>query len=627
MSSEARVRRLPVRNGIVTDSFWTNLQRVLAEQGLPHQWEQIESTGRAENFRRASRGESGTFGSPFYFDDSDLYKWLEAAAYVLMAIPSPKLREQTEEAIRLIQAAQRPDGYLNTYFQLQHPEETLQHFSFMHEMYCAGHLFEAGVSWKEALDDDRLLNVSIRFADLLWSKFGAEDSRVTCGHEEIELALLRLAKTTGDPKYATFARRLVERRGHQPSQFQHELETEPESEFMRARSLIEKDGRYNGEYFQDHLPVREHTDVVGHAVRAMYLYIAATELEGANEDAELLAALRATWDSITKRRMYITGGIGDSAANEGFTGDYILPNETAYAETCAAVGLVLWGNALYRLTGDAETWETAERALWNGALAGISEDTTRYFYDNVLESDGNKSRVPWFACSCCPPNIARLIGQIGNLVVTETDAGLDILSPVGLRFQTPWADGEIIAESTDPRRWRIRLTKVHQSPFEIRIRIPDWAAEVTFDAARVEEPADYDQGFAVLKAAWQAGDEIAVDFELEPRWMEAHPAVTANAGKVALEYGPWVYAVESHDNGDGLHQIVPDTAADVALIPESGFPANLTVAGYRTGQNFPDALYAPLGEADETSTLIHLRPYFRWNNRCPGQMRVWLRRG
>ncbi len=348
MSFRRRMRSLPIKKLKITDPFWSRWQTVLIEQTLPAEYKQIIDTGRLENFRRVVNKETGGFQGLF-FNDSDIYKWLEACAYAIAGSENisakSKLQPMIDEAIELIQAAQEESGYLNTYFQLDHPNDKLRNLNAMHEMYCAGHLMEAADALFCCLGDRRLLEVSIKFADHLMSILGPGKRLGYCGHEEIELALIRLSNATGDKKYREFARWMVEMRGHRPSPLGAEM-MDPEilaiSPWMNT--LLLNEGEYSGEYNQDHKPIREHDDVVGHAVRAMYLYIAAADLADGLEDAQLEEALTRCWNNLVQKRMYVTGGIGPSSKNEGFTTDFDLPNMSAYAETCAACGLVFWGH-------------------------------------------------------------------------------------------------------------------------------------------------------------------------------------------------------------------------------------------------------------------------------------------
>lgn len=611
----------------VTDSFWGGWLERVSQVTIPTQHALLESTKRMNNLRRASRGETGGYEG-YRFNDSDVYKWIDACALSLISRPSESNRALLDDVVKIVASAQREDGYLNSFVQLQHPTMAWRSLSMLHEMYCGGHLIEAAVAHQMATGADDLMRVAIRWADHVMSVFGPGLRKGTCGHEEVELALLKLAKATGQSKYAEFARWLVEIRGTRPSPFEDEL-NDPEAYNLSPAGmpLLLKDGAYSGEYLQDHAPIREHDSVVGHAVRAMYLYIAATELAQDANDQALESALVNCWDSLTLRRMYITGGIGPSGSNEGFTHDYDLPNHSAYAETCAAIGLALWGHRLTVATGDASYFETVERALYNGALAGISLSGDRYFYSNPLESCADHDRVPWFGCACCPPNIARLIGQVGALAVAEGDMGITINLPIGMEVQArhgrlritsryPW-DGKVSLE------W---LEVTASGPFELRVRIPEWCEDCGFEIVSADETATYQDGYASVTRQWKTGDRVEVDLEMVPRWLEAHPAVLNNLGRIALARGPLVYALESPD-GVLPQRFAIDPLAEVtdSWSEDLGGLTRLTAPGDLVAEVFSDGLYAEAGTQETKEAEASMIPYYAWNNRGPSHMQVWLR--
>jgi len=626
------------------------------------QYRQIVDTGRIANLERAAKGESGGFVG-YRFNDSDVYKWIEAAAYALLHGESAELRQAIDASVRAIQSAQMDNGYLNSYMQLEHPNLIWRNLNAMHEMYCAGHLIEAGVALHECLEDQRLLDVAIRFADHIADTFGPGKRHGYCGHQEIELALIKLADATGDEKYRSLARWMVEERGSRPSPFEQELEDKEAIALSpAAAALMLKDGKYTGEYLQDHLPIREHEEVVGHAVRAMYFYIAAANLEapspclegvgaGGGGSACYAPALERTWNNLTKKRMYVTGGIGPSGDNEGFTSDYDLPNLTAYAETCAAVGLVFWGHSLLQLTGSSEYADVMERALYNGALAGISLDTTQFFYDNPLESRGQHKRTPWFGCACCPPNIARLIGSIGKYAVSVSAptsssggegpgvrGGCDafwIHIPVGLEanLELSGVATRISVTSHYPWSGEVQVSVKPDRPVEaeLRFRIPDWADDVETDIPGLEHEAEFEGGYIVVRKRWQAGDEAAFKIEMKPKWVAADPRVRDDLGRAALTYGPLVYCAEEHDLGFAPQLFCADTDAELSLHQNprpnpDPFSMAIDVAGAREGDEFPDQLYAELDAIEMHEATARFIPYFAWNNRGSGNMQVWVRR-
>jgi uncharacterized protein len=610
------------------------------------QYRQIVDTGRIANLERAAKGESGGFEG-YRFNDSDVYKWLEAAAYALLHGESAELRQAIDTSVRAVQAAQLDNGYLNSYMQLEHPNLVWRNLNAMHEMYCAGHLIEAGVALQECLDDQRLLDVAIKFADHIADTFGPDKRHGYCGHQEIELALIKLADATGDEKYRSLARWMVEERGSRPSPFEQELEDKEAIALSpAAAALMLKNGKYTGEYLQDHLPIREHNEVVGHAVRAMYFYIAAANLEtpspclkgegtAGGGSASYAPALERTWNNLTKKRMYVSGGIGPSGDNEGFTSDFDLPNLTAYAETCAAVGLVFWGHSLLQLTGNSEYADVMERALYNGALAGISLDTTHFFYDNPLESRGQHVRTPWFGCACCPPNIARLIGSVGRYAVSAADMALWIHLPIGLTasLELSGVRTQVTINSNYPWSGEVEVSVEPEKPVEaeLRFRIPDWADNVETDIPGLEREAEFEGGYIVVKKNWRAGDKANFNIETKPKWVVADPRVRDDLGRAALTYGPLVYCAEEHDLGFAPQLFSAETDAEIAgpkgPRPETdAFSMSIEVPGMRESEQFPDQLYAHLDAVETEDATARFIPYFAWNNRGPGNMQVWVRR-
>jgi uncharacterized protein len=611
----------------MADPFWTRWQRVLVESSLQVQYEQIVATERLENFRRVARGESGTHKG-YYYNDSDVYKWLEACAYALSGTGSEDLRRMMYEVVDAIAAAQAPDGYLNTFFQLNHPHLKWRNLGAMHEMYCAGHLIEAGVATFECLADRRLLDVSTRLADHIMSVFGPDKRRGYCGHQELELALIRLAEATGEAKYRNFARWQIEQRGTKPSIFEQELE-DPDAMRLSpwAPSMLRVDGEYRGDYAQDHAPVRDHTEVVGHAVRAMYFYAAAAEL--AKEDPTLTPALETVWQNLTTKRMYVTGGIGPSAKNEGFTADYDLPNLTAYAETCAAIGLIMWGRRMLELTGDSEYADLMERALYNGAISGISLSGDRFFYTNPLESRGEHERVPWFSCACCPPNIARLIGSVGQYVASASDDAFYVHMPAGFEAHADFAGTKtkISVQSNYP--WAgtvtIRIDPDEAVSFALHVRIPDWAEDLT---AEGPGEAVYENGYAVYRRTWSAGDTITLELPMQPRWVAADPRVLDDIGLLALTRGPLVYCCEDIAGHHPPQRFTVDTSVEAAEQWQDALlegVMTLSVEGSEVVSGLGDRLYGDPDDLSQRPATHSLIPYYAWANRGPSHMQVWLR--
>lgn len=631
MSFKRAMRSLRLSQVKLTDPFWKRWQDQLVEVTLPAQFEQLVSTGRIANFERAAGKAEGAFEG-LWFNDSDVYKFVEACAYALAVRDDPKVRECLERCTKAIEEAQELDGYINTCFKLKHPHLRWRNLNMMHEMYCGGHLIEAGVAVFENLGDRRLLDVSIRFADNVMSVFGPEKRLGYCGHEEIELALVRLSEATDDPKYREFARWMVEARGQRPSPFEPEL-TDPDARSMLSftGSLLLKNGNYDGEYSQDHAPIRQHTQVVGHAVRAMYLYIAAADMADGQNDAALEEALTKSWNNLTQRRMYVTGGIGPSSSNEGFTADFDLPNLSAYAETCASIGLVFWGHKMLQMTGDGDYADVIERALYNGALSGISINGDQYFYANPLESRGAHERTPWFTCACCPPNIARLIGGLGHFVVGQTEDAFFIHTPVGFEATTVLGGVEvkIAVESDYPwtGKFSVRVSPKTPVRFSLYLRIPEWSNETEINFEGAEAPAEYELGYATFDRIWSEGDVMTLDLGMEPKWVESDPRVRDNLGRIALTNGPLVYALEDTDLGFPPQLFSADVNSPVDIKKEKvlGGINTLTVEGLAIAEVDSDVLYPDAGAATLIDCSAKLIPYFAWCNRGKCNMQVWLR--
>ncbi|MCB8932266.1 MAG: glycoside hydrolase family 127 protein [Chthonomonadaceae bacterium] len=587
-----------------------------------------EETGRLENFRRAARRESGGHQGRYY-NDSDVYKWLEACAYAKARGALPEdVATAAAEAIDAIAAAQEPDGYLNTYFQLARPEMKWKSLHAMHELYCLGHLIEAGVAWAEDADDRRLLDVSRRAADLVDRLFGAEGGRVGYpGHPELEMALLRLATFLNEPRYRTLAKLFVDRRGTRPSPFEGELK-DPAVTAMNPghHALVMEGGAYSGAYLQDHKPLREQETIEGHAVRALYLLSAAAEL--AVEDGSLREPLRRLWTNLLERRTYLTGGVGSSGHNEGFTKDYDLPNREAYAETCASVALAMWASRMLAIENEGAYADALETTLFNGVLAGLSEDGDRFFYANPLESIGGVERPDWYSCACCPPNIARFLGSVERTLVGVGKDALWIHVPAALHVDAVLQGVSVAVTVEGDYPWSgtvsVRVEPERPVEFALRLRIPTWCEDATLEVVGADQPAEYEDGYAVIKRTWSPGDLVRVEYAMEPGWVASHPRVLANAGRVALQRGPIVYCVEEVDLGAAPQHLAVDTVAPIES-HQDGNSVVCTVAGW-LDQDPELGLYAPFEPTAPAPTQAPCVPYFRWANRGPGAMQVWLRR-
>lgn len=626
------MRSLPLRDIRLTDPFWSRWQKAVRETTLAAEWKQLKETGRISNFLRAAGKEEGPHEGLF-FNDSDVYKWIEACSFSLATVRDPKIEAMVDEAIGIIEDAQEPDGYLDTFFQLKHPDLKWRNLHTMHEMYCAGHLIEAAVAHFEATGSRRLLDVALKNVALIMSIFGPGKKRGYCGHEEIELALVKLAKTTGEDQYREYARWMVEERGHRPSPFEAELEDEASLAISPwASGMLKPKGVYNGEYFQDHAPIREHTEIVGHAVRAMYFYIAATELADGLGDVALEEALFRIWGNLTGRRMYVTGGIGPAARNEGFTNDFDLPNLSAYAETCAAIGLIFWGHRFLEQTGISEYADVVERALYNGALSGISLSGDHFFYTNPLESRGEHERTPWFLCACCPPNIARLIASLGLYVVGVSSSDLYVHMPVGFEADCVLGEVKCSLTLTSNYPWSgsyaLRVGVEREARFAIHLRIPEWCEDCAIEIDGTDDAAEYADGYAVFDRVWKPGETISVEMTMQPKWVQASPAVLDDLGRVALTCGPLVYCAEGVDTGFEPQRFIADVEAELEAVFDGELLEGVSVVevpGVIERAEFSDQLYADLGTVEYEDASSKFIPYYAWCNRGPGSMQVWVR--
>ena len=623
----------------VDDEFWSPWIDRNRDVTIEYQYEQLEESGTLENFRRAIDEKSGGFQG-MWFQDTDAYKWIEAASYELAKADDPDLRERVDDVIDLVARAQEESGYVDTYFQLVEPDGRWTNLNIMHELYCAGHLIEAAVAHHEATGERSLLAVAVDFADHVDEVFGDEIDGVP-GHEGIELALVRLYRVTDEERYLDLAAYFVDLRGHD-DRLAWELEHSEEiggaswddGALIPAEGggslFLDEEGEYVGTYAQAQAPVREQEAVEGHSVRAMYLYAGVADLVAERGDDELRAALDRLWANMTEKRMYVTGGIGSAHRHEGFTEDYDLPNESAYAETCAAVGSVFWNQRLFELEPDPAYADLIERTLYNGFLAGVGMDGEDFFYVNPLESDGDHHRSGWFTCACCPPNAARLFASLGQYCYSTVGGELYVSQYVGGHLSTT-VDGtavELDQESALPWDGEVTLDVDADGAIPVNVRIPEWATEATVTVDG--EDVDHDgTGFVRIEREWD-GERVELTFGMESELVAAHPSVEADAGRVAVRRGPLVYCAEGVDNDRPLHHYaIPDDAtvgaageAD-ALDGATVLDAEATLAAL---DGWDGALYRPVEDTEREETDLELVPYYAWDNREAGAMTVWHRR-
>ncbi|MBQ3810037.1 MAG: glycoside hydrolase family 127 protein [Kiritimatiellae bacterium] len=557
---------------------------------------------------------------PHIFWDSDVAKVVEGMARELARRPDPALAKELDRVAKLIVSAQQPDGYLNTHFTLVEPEKRWTNLHDWHELYCAGHLMEAAAAHFEATGERFFLDAMRRYADLIAKTFGRRrgQKRGYPGHEEIELALCRLARATGERKYLDLAHYFVDERGRAPNYY------------------VEKEGwqSWRLEYLQAHKPPREQREAVGHAVRWAYLCCGMVDAGDAKPDVGLLEAAVAMWKNATKRRMLVTGGIGTARDGEAFERDFKLDNLTAYAESCAAIGLALLSRRLHDLTGGARGIDVFERALYNGIPSGVSLSGDRFFYQNPLASNADspyaRERQAWFYCSCCPTNFARFWPQAAQLCWALAPGEVRLCIPAASELKLD--NGlRIVVEGKYPYDGavKIRFAKGAAAaavPFALSLRIPDWCETFSVAVNGKRAAAKAKDGWVSLKRAWKPGDEVALDLAMPVRVLRANDSVAADAGCIALQRGPLVYALESVDNGPGLHRLSIPAKQDFKLVAAKGLPrGTVAIAGTAFETTRPgEELYSDAAPRTRRRRFVAI-PYALWQNRGPAEMQVWTR--
>ena len=573
----------------ITDNFWSPRLKAHAATTLAVCIDQIENrTGRIRNFENAAKGAGKHSG--IFFDDSDVYKALEGIAYTLKNNPDPELEKKADEWIDKFAAAQQPDGYINTFYTLTGLDKRWSNME-MHEMYCAGHMIEGAIAYYQATGKRKLLDVSIRMANHMMEVFGPEKRHWVPGHEEIELALVKLYDITRDKRYLDFAYWLLEERGHGHG------------------STGNEKVRWNRDIVQDSQPVRQLTDIVGHAVRCTYLFCGMADVAALKKDTGYVDALDRLWDDVVLRNMYITGGIGSSRHNEGFTRDYDLPSYDAYCETCASVGMVFWNWRMNRFTGDSKYADVLERSMYNGALAGISLQGDRFFYVNPLASKGHHHRQEWYGCACCPSQVSRFLPSVGNYIYGTSTNAVWVNLYIGNTADFTAGRERVRLEQQTNYPWEGLVTLTLQAPLnkELRLRIPDWCKSYTLSINDEKQASPIqEKGYAVLKQQWKAGDRIQLALDMPVELVAADARVTENVGKRAIQRGPLVYCAEEIDN--------PSDFGGLRLSSKTQFHTDFVAKLNGIVQ---------INAADSSQNTLFI-PYYSWDNRDAGEMKVWL---
>lgn len=655
--------RVEIRQG-----FWLDRREINAQKAIFHQWDQLEASGCIENFRIAA-GEAEGFREGWFFADSDAYKWLDAAARIVVNHPNPRLTALMDRFIALLARAQMPDGYLFTYNQIHFPGTRWQNLQIEHELYCHGHLIEAGVSHFKATGRTDLLDIARKAADRIAADFKGKDAAFTPGHEEIEIALLRLHQITpGDTVYLDLACQLIEQRGRTPhfalSILRQNISSGQKGKFVRQKkqeyraahpefkpfqlppnnrskqprstALRWYASALSGKYFQQHAPIRVQTVPVGHSVRFAYLETAVAMLARETGDKTLVPALERAWEHMVTRRMYVTGGIGSLPGLEGFGRDDELDPEIAYAETCAALGSLFWNWEMTQLTGEVKYSDLFEWQLYNAAAVGMGLDGTTYLYNNPLACRGGVIRQPWYAIPCCPSNLSRTWADLDRYLFTSAPGCLTLHQYIGSAstHEITLDDGRTAAVRLDMETelpWdghvRIHITPntTQPAPFALQFRQPAWANEmqVALNGIAVDPAASPaspsaaapDSGvdprrsaFRSIRRAWLPGDVLEIHFELPVDLRRAQPRVKRHEGKVAVTRGPLVYCLESADQpGMDLFTVHLD-------------PTSLTPV---FDSNLLGGIIKLLSKTREGAPLTFI-PYFLWGNRGSSQMTVWV---
>ena len=636
-------RSLPVTAVKLEKGFWAEKQRLVRETVLPYQYSilndqlpGVEKSHALENLRLAAKAQAGEpLDEEFYgmvFQDSDVAKWMEAAAFSLAAERDPELEQRLDQVVELLERAQFPDGYLNSYFTVKRPGQRWTNLQEAHELYCAGHLMEAACAYHEATGKDRFLHIMERCADHIYQEFMQKNTRGYSGHPEIELALMKLYRASGNEKYRELAQHFVDVRGQEPHYFVEERKNRDWYVWQPNDVALDKD------YTQSARPVREQRDAVGHSVRAVYLYTGMADLARETGDPGLKEACERLWESIVQRRMYVTGGIGSTVLGEAFTVDYDLPNDTVYAETCASIGLIFFARRMLELEPKGEYADVMERALYNTTLAGMALDGRRFFYVNPLESAPGiageaatqrhalPQRPQWYACACCPPNVARLLASIGSYAFSAGENTLFLHTYLDGRLESPfgWA---MRCETGYPHDGRVSCTFLDPAETTVALHIPAWSRRTVLlhNGKEVDLSGVVREGYAYISGTFAPGDKLELVLDMEPRKVYASQRVPADSGRAAVQRGPLVYCAEGADNGGEVFSLSLDREGglrELAFDPMLlGGVAPVVAQGWRT--EAIKELYTSC-RPERVPAEVRLIPYYAWANRGLNQMRVWL---
>jgi DUF1680 family protein len=625
-SGDYPIQPVPFTSVKLTDNFWAPRIKKNAEVTIPIAFGYCESTGRVKNFEIAAGLDTGKFQTIFPFDDSDVFKIIEGASYSLQTYPDPKLESYLDTLIRKIGLAQEPDGYLYTNRTIaeKHGGAGLHEWAsknrweldsiLSHELYNLGHLYEAAVAHYQATGKRTLLDIALKSADLVNKDFGWDRVKVYPGHQVIEMGLVKLYRVTGEKKYLDLARFFLDVRGPKGQQ-----------------------------YNQAHLKPVDQTQAVGHSVRATYMYSGMADIAAIENDPAYLNAITKIWEDLVYGKMYITGGIGASGGNEGFAAPFLLPNMSAYCETCASIGDIFFNHRLFLLHGQSKYYDVLEKTLYNSALSGVSLSGDRFFYPNPLESNGQHERQAWFGCACCPSNIARFVPAIPGYIysVTKNELYVNLYVSNEANLSVGSRKINIIQKADFPWKGSVEITlnPEKEGRFDLKIRIPDWAMNEAIPGGLYKftdqnnesiklsvngKPADLNlkDGYAVISQNWKNGDKVDIEFPMPVRTIVADDRVIEDNGKIAVQRGPLVYCAEWPDNNTGnvLNLIINRSSkfSSEFITDSHGGLEVIKTVGHQVARKLDGSIES---KPDETVTLI---PYALWNNRGRGQMMVWI---
>jgi DUF1680 family protein len=640
-----------LKNSVITNGFWRPFMERVRTKVIPYQWEALndripgaEPSYCMRNFKLAAQltHKSLDYGVPldagfggFVFQDSDFAKWIEAAAYSIEWYPDPVLEKIMDEAIDIVCNAQQEDGYLDTYYIITGLDRRFSNLRDNHELYCFGHLLEGALAYFEVTGKRKLLDALIRYTDCIDRHIGPEEGKLRGypGHEIAEMALVRLYEVTKDNKHLKLAKYFIDERGQKPFYFDEEI---------RRNDISRKDDFFSLKYFQAEKPVREQHIAEGHAVRAVYLYSGMADIARITGDDALKQACDDLWNNIVNRQMYITGGIGQSEYGESFLYDYALPNDTVYAETCAAIGFAFFARRMAAIESRGTYGDVLEKTLFNGIISGISLDGTAFFYVNPLEALPEASlkdrrmrhvkipRQKWFACACCPPNLARIIASLGSYVHSIQDDAIYTHLYIDSEAKVKISGADVAVKIETKYPWEelinISFTVKTKARFKYYFRIPGWCMKYSIRLNNIEQTCIINDGYALIDREWSGGDKISLILDMPVNFVLSNPHVRENIGKIAVMRGPIVYCAEEEDNGRELFRLHAGNPKDITIMHEKELLEGVTTISF-TGKREKDWECDDLYRTAETvleDKKIVLIPYYAWANRKTGEMTVWL---